>query len=41
MLTPGVPTMVWNGPIRLMARALGLALDEIRETVVKRACRAP
>lgn len=36
MLTPGVPTMVWGGPIRLMARALGLTLDEIRETVVKR-----
>ncbi len=36
MLTPGVPTMVWGGPIRLMARGLGLALDEIRERVVKR-----
>ena len=36
MLTPGVPTMVWGGPIRLMARGLGLSLDEIRETVVKR-----
>jgi len=37
MLTPGVPTMVWGGPLRLMARGLGLALDEIRERVVKRA----
>jgi hypothetical protein len=37
MLTPGVPTMVWGGPIRLMARGLGLELDEIRESVVKRA----
>jgi 2,4-diaminopentanoate dehydrogenase len=37
MLTPGVPTMVWGGPIRLMARGLGLQLDDIRETVVKRA----
>lgn len=37
MLTPGVPTMVWGGPIRLMARGLGLELDDIRETVVKRA----
>jgi len=37
MLTPGVPTMVWGGPIRLMARALGLALEDIRETVEKRA----
>ncbi len=36
MLTPGVPTMVWGGPIRLMARGLGLTLDEIRESVVKR-----
>jgi hypothetical protein len=36
MLTPGVPTMVWGGPIRLMARGLGLRLDDIRETVVKR-----
>jgi hypothetical protein len=37
MLTPGVPTMVWGGPIRLMARGLGLELEAIRETVVKRA----
>jgi hypothetical protein len=36
MLSPGVPTMVWGGPIRLMARGLGLHLDEIRERVVKR-----
>lgn len=36
MLTPGVPTMVWGGQIRLMARGLGLTLDEIRETVEKR-----
>lgn len=40
MLTPGVPTMVWGGPIRLMARGLGLVLDEIRETVEKRALPA-
>lgn len=37
MLTPSVPTMVWGGPIRLMVRALGLELDEIRERVEKRA----
>lgn len=36
MLSPGVPTMVWGGPIRLMARGLGLELQEIRERVVKR-----
>lgn len=37
MLIPGVPTMVWGGAIRLMARGLGLELDEIRETLEKRA----
>ncbi|WP_327088338.1 dihydrodipicolinate reductase [Nonomuraea sp. NBC_01738] len=36
MLSPGVPTMVWGGQVRLMARALGLELDEIRETVLRR-----
>lgn len=36
MLIPGVPTMVWGGPIRLMARGLGLELDEIQERVDKR-----
>ncbi|TDC91236.1 dihydrodipicolinate reductase [Actinomadura sp. 7K507] len=33
MLAATVPTMVWGGQIRLMARALGVDLDEIRETV--------
>lgn len=33
MVAPGVPTMVWGGQIRLIARRLGLALDEIREIV--------
>ncbi len=37
MLMPTVPTMVWGGQIRLMARALGVELDEIRETVDRRA----
>jgi len=37
MLIPGVPIMVWGGPIRLMARGLGLELQEIRETLEKRA----
>ncbi|WP_406002722.1 dihydrodipicolinate reductase [Streptomyces sp. NBC_00829] len=36
MLLPTVPTMVWGGQIRLMARALGAELDEIRETVDRR-----
>ncbi|MER6480598.1 NAD(P)H-dependent amine dehydrogenase family protein [Streptomyces filamentosus] len=33
MLFPSVPTMVWGGQIRLMARALGAEVEEIRETV--------
>lgn len=37
MLLPSIPTMVWGGQIRLMARALGVELDEIRETVDRRA----
>jgi hypothetical protein len=37
MLAPLVPTMVWGGQVRLMARALGVELDDIRETVDRRA----
>ncbi|MDN2495603.1 dihydrodipicolinate reductase [Nocardia nova] len=37
MTAPGVPTMVWGGQIRLMARALGAELDGIRETLDRRA----
>ncbi len=33
MVAPGVPTMVWGGMIRLLARALDAKLDEIREVV--------
>ncbi|MFD6936041.1 dihydrodipicolinate reductase [Streptomyces goshikiensis] len=40
MLMPSVPTMVWGGQIRLMARALGVELDEIRETSERRALEA-
>ncbi|MFI1396026.1 dihydrodipicolinate reductase [Streptomyces sp. NPDC020681] len=36
MLVETVPTMVWGGQIRLMARALGVQLDEIRETSDRR-----
>jgi len=36
MLAPSVPTMVWGGQVRLMARALGVELDEIRETLDRR-----
>ena len=37
MVAPTVPTMVWGGQVRLMARALGVELDEIRETLERRA----
>ncbi|MFH7597811.1 dihydrodipicolinate reductase [Streptomyces racemochromogenes] len=40
MLMPSVPTMVWGGQIRMMARALGAELDEIRETSDRRALDA-
>ena len=37
MIAPTVPTMVWGGQVRLMARALDVELDEVRETVERRA----
>lgn len=37
MLAETVPTMVWGGQIRLIARALGVELDDIRETLERRA----
>ncbi|WP_329549687.1 dihydrodipicolinate reductase [Streptomyces sp. NBC_01356] len=40
MLAPSIPTMVWGGQIRLMARALGVELDDIRETLERRALEA-
>ncbi|MFK4068342.1 dihydrodipicolinate reductase [Streptomyces sp. NPDC029674] len=40
MLAPSVPTMVWGGQIRLLARALDVQLDEIRETLERRALDA-
>ncbi|MEV6279574.1 dihydrodipicolinate reductase [Nocardia sp. NPDC051832] len=40
MLAPSVPTMVWGGQVRLLARGLGVELDEIRETVERRALDA-
>ncbi|MFX0577989.1 dihydrodipicolinate reductase [Nocardia nepalensis] len=40
MVASGVPTMVWGGQIRLMARALGVEVDEIRETLDRRALDA-
>jgi hypothetical protein len=36
MVMAGVPTMVWGGQIRLIARALGVEVDEIRETLDRR-----
>lgn len=40
MVAPGVPTMVWGGQVRMVARALGLELDEVRETLERRALDA-
>ena len=37
MVAPTIPTMVWGGQLRLMARALGVELDDITETVDRRA----
>ena len=37
MTAPTVPTMVWGGQLRLMARALGVELEEIREVVERQA----
>jgi hypothetical protein len=36
MVAPTVPTMVWGGQLRLMARAFGVELDDIIETVERR-----
>jgi len=40
MVLPGVPTMVWGSSIRLMARGLGWAVTEIRETLERRPLEA-
>jgi hypothetical protein len=40
MVAPGIPTMLWGGQLRMMARALGVELDEIREQVERRALEA-
>ncbi|WP_214321917.1 NAD(P)H-dependent amine dehydrogenase family protein [Nonomuraea sediminis] len=37
MIAPTVPTMVWGGQVRLIARALGAELDDIREHVERQA----
>jgi len=33
ILSPGVPTLFWGGMVRLLADAMGVALDEVRESV--------
>ncbi len=40
MIAPTVPTMVWGGQVRLMARALEVELDEVREVVERRPLEA-
>lgn len=37
MVAAGVPSMVWGGQVRIIARALGVEVDELRETVDRRA----
>jgi len=37
MVAPGVPSMVWGGQVRLIARGLGVTLDDVREVVERRA----
>ena len=36
MVAPSVPTMVWGGGVRMIARALGVEIDEIREVLERR-----
>ncbi|MES5823305.1 dihydrodipicolinate reductase [Streptomyces sp. RG80] len=36
MLAEGIPTMIWGGQLRMMARALGAQLDGIEETLERR-----
>ncbi len=33
MVAPGIPSMVWGGQVRLIARALGVEVSELREEV--------
>lgn len=40
MVMAGIPSMVWGGQIRLIARALGVEIDELRETLDRRALDA-
>jgi hypothetical protein len=40
MVAAGVPTMVWGGQLRLMARELGVTLDDIEEHLWRRPLEA-
>jgi hypothetical protein len=40
MVASGIPTMVWGGQVRMIARALGVELDDIRETLDRRPLEA-
>ena len=40
MVAPGIPSMVWGGQVRMIARALGVEIDELRETVDRRPLEA-
>ena len=40
MIAATVPTMVWGGQVRMIAKALGAELDEIREVVERRPLEA-
>lgn len=41
MTAPGVPTMVWGGQVRMIARALGVEVADIKETVDRQPLEAP
>lgn len=36
MVAPGIPSMVWGGQVRMIARALGVEVEELRESVERR-----
>jgi len=40
MVAPGVPTMVWGGQVRMLARSLGVELDHISEHLERRPLEA-
>ena len=37
MVAPGIPTMIWGGQVRLIARGLGVEVEDIVEKVERRA----